>query len=232
METMSLVDSLNRVKDRIRTAALKAHRDPETVRLVAVSKTVPPERVRLAVAAGVSILGENYVQEAREKFNALVDQNVSWHFIGHLQTNKAKYAVRLFDMIHSVDSLKLARELNRQAMKAGKIQPVLLQVDLAGEASKSGVDAAGAARLVREAAALEHLSVQGLMTLPPFFNAPERVRPFFASLRQLRDRIRREEMADSGLKELSMGMSGDFEVAIEEGATLVRVGTAIFGDRQ
>ena len=223
---------INTVRDRIRSAALAAGRRPETVRLVAVSKTVPAERVREAVAAGVALLGENYIQEAREKIETLSDLAVAWHFIGHLQSNKAKYAVRLFDMIHSVDSLKLAGELDKQAAKNGKVQGILIQVNTGKEASKSGVYEEEALSLVRQAGRMEHVCIKGLMTLPPYFNAPEKVRPYFRALRELRDRIRDEALPGVSMDELSMGMTGDFDAAIQEGATLVRIGTAIFGERQ
>jgi len=220
------------INERIRAAALAAGRPPETVRLVAVSKTVPAERVRQAVEAGITLLGENYIQEARDKIETLSELDVAWHFIGHLQSNKAKYAVRLFDMIHSVDSLKLARELDKQAAKHGKRQDILIQVNTGKEASKSGVYEEEALALVRQAGRMENLCVKGLMTLPPYFNAPEKVRPFFRALRELRDRIRDEALPGVSMDELSMGMTGDFEAAIQEGATLVRIGTAIFGERQ
>ena len=223
---------INTIRDRIRSAALAAGRRPETVRLVAVSKTAPAERVREAVTAGITLLGENYIQEAREKIEALSDLDIVWHFIGHLQSNKAKYAVRLFDMIHSVDSLKLARELDQQAAKNGKVQDILIQVNTGKEASKSGVYEEEALNLVRQAGRMEHVCIKGLMTLPPYFNAPEKVRPYFRALRELRDRIRDEALPGVSMDELSMGMTGDFEAAIQEGATLVRIGTAIFGERQ
>jgi pyridoxal phosphate enzyme (YggS family) len=223
---------INTIRDRIQSAALAAGRPPETVRLVAVSKTVPAERVRQAVETGITLLGENYIQEARDKIETLSELDVAWHFIGHLQSNKAKYAVRLFDMIHSVDSLKLARELDKQAAKHGKRQDILIQVNTGKEASKSGVYEEEALALVRQAGRMENLCVKGLMTLPPYFNAPEKVRPFFRALRELRDRIRDEALPGVSMDELSMGMTGDFEAAIQEGATLVRIGTAIFGERQ
>ena len=223
--------NIDAIRKRIRAAALAAGRVPESVRLVAVSKTVPAERVRTAVAAGLDLLGENYIQEARDKIETLRDLKVSWHFIGHLQRNKAKYAVRLFDVIHSLDSLKLARELDKQAAKQGKRQKVLIQVNTGQEASKSGVTTEETLTLVREVGRLEHLSVRGLMTLPPYFNAPDKVRPFFRELRGLRERIAAEALPGIAMEELSMGMTGDFETAIQEGATLVRIGTAIFGER-
>jgi len=227
----SIKNRLEKVKDRIKKAAEACNRNPETVRLVAVSKTVPTNRVREAIEAGVTNLGENYVQEAREKVNSLTDFAVNWHFIGHLQTNKAKYAVRLFDLIHSVDSLKLAQELNKQAQKNEKIQQILIQVNISREKTKSGVSVDEALDLVNEISRLENLSIKGLMTMPPYFNQPERVRPFFSALRELRARIKEKAIPNVFMDELSMGMTGDFEAAIEEGATMVRVGTAIFGER-
>jgi len=223
---------LQDVKNRIEAAARGCGRDPETIRLVAVSKTVPTNRVRQAIEAGATILGENYVQEARTKFNDLATYPVSWHFIGHLQSNKAKYVVRLFDLIHSVDTLKLARELNKQSHKINKIQEVLIQVNISEEASKSGVNVKDTYNLLKDISLLENLSVKGFMTMPPYFNAPEKVRPYFAALRGLRDRLDQQGLLNINLSELSMGMTGDFEVAIQEGATLVRIGTAIFGKRE
>jgi PLP dependent protein len=227
-----LIKRLQNVKNRIETAARGCGRNPETIRLVAVSKTVPTNRVRQAIEAGATILGENYVQEARTKFNDLATYPVSWHFIGHLQSNKAKYAVRLFDLIHSVDTLKLARELDKQSHKINKIQEVLIQVNISEEASKSGVNVKDTYNLLKDISLLENLSVKGLMTMPPYFNAPEKVRPYFAALRGLRDRLEQKGLLNMSLSELSMGMTGDFEVAIQEGATLVRIGTAIFGKRE
>ncbi|OQY14160.1 MAG: YggS family pyridoxal phosphate enzyme [Desulfobacteraceae bacterium 4572_187] len=224
-------NKLQSVMDRIKKAAVSSGRNPETVRLVAVSKTIPSETVRKAIDAGAEILGENYIQEARTKFNDLSSYPVSWHFIGHLQTNKAKYAVRIFDLIHSVDSFKLALELDKQAKKTGKIQHVLIQVNISDESSKSGISLQDTLKLVKEISVLNNLAIKGLMTMPPFFNAPEKVRPFFKNLRSLRDQISKEDIDNVAIDELSMGMTGDFEVAIEEGATLVRIGTAIFGER-
>jgi pyridoxal phosphate enzyme (YggS family) len=174
-------------------------------------------------------VGENYLQEARDKIAALGRQ-VSWHLVGHLQSNKAKGAVELFDLIHAVDRLKLARALDAAAARLGKVQDILIQVNQGGEATKSGVEPAVAADLLQEVARLPHLRVLGLMTMPPWFPDPEAARPYFRALRELRDRLR--DLSGLPLAELSMGMSGDFAVAIEEGATLVRVGTAIFGPRR
>ena len=222
---------LQAVKERIRKAAEGCQRNPEEIRLIAVSKTMPAETVRQAIEAGVTDIGENYVQESRDKFQALVSLDVNWHFIGHLQSNKAKYVVRIFDLIHSVDSLKLARELNKQAKNVNKIQKILVQVNVAKEDTKSGIYAEDAIDLLKEIGQFENISVRGLMTMPPFFNAPDRVRPFFADLRRLRDKIEAAALPNIRMDSLSMGMTGDFETAIEEGATFVRVGTAIFGAR-
>ena len=227
-----MIKRIQNIKKRIEEAADKCGRDPSTVSLVAVSKTIPVNRVREAIEAGVTVFGENYVQEAREKFNRLATFPVSWHFIGHLQSNKAKYAVRLFDLIHSVDTLKLARELNKQAQKNAKIQNILIQVNISKESSKSGADAENVLDLIDKVRHLENLSVKGLMTMPPFFNDPEKARPYFSALRNLRDRIKIKAPSEIALDELSMGMTGDFEAAIEEGATLVRIGSAIFGERK
>ena len=223
---------LEQIEQRIRQAAESSNRDAASVRLVAVSKTIAADIVKEAIEAGVTILGENYVQEAREKFKALVQYPVSWHFIGHLQSNKAKYAVRLFDLIHSVDSLKLAREIDKQAGKLDKIQQILVQVNISAEDSKSGISTEEAPGLIAEIGQLKNIAVKGLMTMPPYFYQPQKVQPFFAALRELRDQIRDQSLPNVSLDELSMGMTGDFEVAIKEGATLVRIGTAIFGERQ
>ncbi|MDO9566610.1 MAG: YggS family pyridoxal phosphate-dependent enzyme [Candidatus Desulfaltia sp.] len=226
-----LKQKLENIMDRIKTAALSCGRKPESVRLLAVSKTMPADKVKEAIDAGVTTLGENYIQEAREKFNSLSSYNVSWHFIGHLQTNKAKYAVRLFDLIHTVDSLKLALELNKQSKKINKIQQILIQINIGRESSKSGIYEQNALKLTKEISGLENLAVKGLMIMPPFFDDPEKVRPYFSTLRNMRDHIKEEAVKNVSMEELSMGMTGDFEAAIEEGATLVRIGTAIFGKR-
>jgi PLP dependent protein len=227
-----LKNRLERVIERIKTKADACKRPMASVQLVAVSKTISVEGVREAIEAGATDLGENYIQEAKEKINALATYPVNWHYIGHLQSNKAKYAVRLFDLIHSVDSLKLAKELDRYAKKNDKIQAILIQVNVAKEDTKSGVYVEDTLQLLRDISRLENISVKGLMTMPPYFNAPEKVRPFFASLRKLRDEIEKEAIPNISMGELSMGMTGDFEAAIEEGATMIRIGTAIFGDRR
>ena len=222
---------LHAVLADIRQTALGCGRNPEDIRLVAVAKTHPVSAVQEVIEAGAAIIGENYVQEARDKFNALLDRDVQWHFIGHLQRNKAKYAVRMFDLIHSVDSVRLATELDKASRKVGKIQDILIQVNISGELSKSGVSEAEIMDVLQGMAPLENIRVKGLMTMPPFFDAPEKARPYFAALRRLKDRICLGNMPSITMEELSMGMTGDFRVAIEEGATLVRIGTAIFGAR-
>ena len=224
-------DRLKTLRARIRKAAEACGRSPEEIRLVAVTKTMPVAKVRDAIDAGVTILGENFVQQAEDKINALSSYPVSWHFIGHLQRNKAKYAVRLFDLIHSVDSLKLAQELDKQAKKLNKTQPILIQVNIAAESSKSGAAVEETLQLLWDISRLENLSVRGLMTMPPFFDDPERTRPYFIALAKLRDQVQSQSIPNVAMDDLSMGMTGDFEVAIACGATLVRIGTAIFGRR-
>ena len=187
------------------------------------------DRIKEAIEWGERIFGENYVQEARQKIEAIGRDDIEWHLIGHLQTNKARYAVRYFNLIHSVDSESLANELDRRAGMAGNIMKVLIQVNLAGEAGKSGVRAHGVRDLTRKIASLTNLSLEGLMILPPYIVDKEAVRPYFRRLREMRDSL--EDEMGIRLKELSMGMSHDFEVAIEEGATMVRIGSAIFGER-
>ncbi len=229
---MSIAERLDQVRQRIRETAMGCGREPSSIRLVAVTKTVSPDQIRPALAAGADILGENYIQEALKKMDALAQERVSWHFIGHLQSNKAKYAVRGFDLIHSVDSLKLALELNKQAEKINKVQDILVQVNISLEPTKSGVAEADALSLIQQISPLEHIAVKGLMTMPPFFDAPEKVRPYFKALADLKERIKAQSIPGVQMNELSMGMTGDFEAAISEGATLVRIGTAIFGKRQ
>lgn len=225
----SIRENVLRVREAIGKSAERVGRRPEEIRLLAASKTVDIERIRAAIAAGITILGENYVQEAMKKSEAL-EKPVSLHFVGHLQKNKARYAVKLFDMIHSVDSISLAEELNKRAERMSRTMEVLVEVNLSGETSKWGVTEDDAMPLIHGINGLVNLSFRGLMTMPPFFDDPEESRPYFVRLRELAERVVREGV-HSGPLELSMGMSNDFPVAIEEGATLVRVGTAIFGPR-
>jgi pyridoxal phosphate enzyme (YggS family) len=220
-------DRFLRVQDRIHAATVRVGRDASSVTLVAVSKAIPVDAIRQAVEAGVTILGENRVQEARDKIAVLPGLS-TWHLVGHLQTNKARLAVQLFDLIHSLDSLKLAQALDRYGQELAKPVRCLIEVNLGGEESKSGMTEDGVRPLLEAAAGFRHLRIEGLMALPPFLPDPEQIRPFFRRLRTLRDKLRGEGFP---LGELSMGMTHDFEVAIEEGATLVRIGTAIFGPR-
>ena len=227
---MSIASNLQDIQGRIRSAALAAGRDPASVRLVAVSKTRPAGDVLEACRAGQSVFGENYVQELVEKA-AEVPGQVEWHFIGHLQSNKVRQLAGVVAMIHSVDRLSLAEEVSRQWGRLGQCCDILVQVNLSGEATKSGTTDAGALQLVRTVSTLPHVRIRGLMTMPPFFDDPEAARPFFAALLRLSQRIEAEGIPGVEMRELSMGMSGDFEAAIQEGATLVRIGTSIFGER-
>lgn len=227
---MSIASNLQDIQGRIGSAALAVGRDPASVRLVAVSKTRPAGDVLEAFRAGQSVFGENYVQELVAKA-AEVPEPVEWHFIGHLQSNKVRQLAGIVNMIHSVDRLSLAEEVSRQWGRLGRCCDILVQVNLSGEATKSGTSEAEALQLVRAIAALAHVRIRGLMTMPPFFDDPEAARPFFAELLRLSRRIDAEGIPGVEMRELSMGMSGDFEAAIQEGATLVRVGTSIFGAR-
>jgi PLP dependent protein len=222
---------LAEIRERIHLAAARAARAPDDVLLVAVSKTYPLECIRAAVDAGQRDFGENRVQEALQKIAASPDLDVRWHLIGHLQSNKAKKAAGPFACIHSVDRVDLLRDLDRAAAQEGAAPDVLIQVDLAGEATKSGASVAEARAIVEAAAVCRAVRLSGFMLLPPYFENPEDARPFFARLRRFRDQLREEGVPAERLRHLSMGMSHDFEVAVEEGATIVRVGTAIFGPR-
>lgn len=222
--------NLAAVRDRITRAAERVGRSPAEILLVGVSKTVEVERIRQALAAGLPALGENRVQEAKEKIEVL-GRPVLWHLVGTLQTNKARDAVRLFDLIHSLDRPELARELDRRARTQGKVVEALVEVNLGGEATKGGVVPTELKAFFAEIASLEGVRVKGLMAIPPLVEDPEASRPWFRQLRELRDVAASWGVPGIELDQLSMGMSADFEVAIEEGATMVRVGTAIFGPR-
>ena len=228
---VDVVANYRAIVGRIAVAAAKVGRDAREVRLLAASKSQPVESIRAALAAGVALVGENYVQEAEEKKNLLAEAKVEWHMIGHLQRNKTKLAVQLFDVVESLDNLALARELDKAAAKRSKIVRALIEVNLAGEESKAGVAKGEVAGLLEKIAGLAHVSVQGLMTVPPFRENLEEVRPYFRELRELRDSLNSLNLPHARLNELSMGMTHDFTVAIEEGATIVRVGTALFGPR-
>jgi pyridoxal phosphate enzyme (YggS family) len=225
-----LAENLQRIRQRIAKACAHAGRKPDDVTLVAVTKTVPPERVEEAIAAGQFIFGESRVQEARAKI-PLVSSRARWQFIGHLQTNKARDAVELFELIHAVDSVKLAAELQKVAENLGRSSvPILLEINVAAEKSKFGFSPERVVAELPQILQFSRLDVQGLMTIAPFFGENvEKTRPFFAKLRQLRDELRQKFSVE--LPQISMGMTADFEIAIEEGATMVRIGTAIFGER-
>jgi PLP dependent protein len=232
---MSIADNIARVQEQIAAAARRAGRDPKEITLVGVSKTFPVEAVREAYAAGLRVFGENRVQEFAGKADALRDlHDAKWHLIGHLQTNKAAKAAELFDAVDSVDSARMAEKLNASAANAGKVLSVLIEINVGGEQAKSGL-APGSAdleQILQSAPQWGSLKIQGLMTVPPYTEDPEGSRPYLRKLRQIRDGIaaRRPPQIDTAV--LSMGMSHDFEVAIEEGSTCVRVGTAIFGERR
>ena len=226
----TVADNLSAVKERIAKAAARVGRDPEGVTLVAVTKTMPVERIREAIEAGHSVFGENRVQEAQAKVQEL-GRDVRWHLIGHLQRNKVKFVCDLFSMIQSVDSLALAQELNKHAARRGMVLPILIQVNIGDETTKSGVEASEALALVQQVDVLPHVAVKGLMCVPPAVDVAEHARPSFVQLRSLAAQIEHERIPNVAMTELSMGMSHDFEVAIEEGATMVRVGSAIFGPR-
>jgi len=227
---VSIAENFREIRERIAEAARSAGRDPASVKLVAVSKTKPASDIAAARDCGQTIFGENYVQELVAK-TAELPRDLSWHFIGSLQSNKVRQLAGLVDLIHSVDRISLAREIDRQWGALGKSCDILVQVNIAQEATKSGTSAPELLDLVREIAQLPHLRIKGLMTMPPFFDDPEAARPFFRRLRELAGEIRTAGIPGVEMQELSMGMSGDFEAAIAEGATLVRVGSALFGSR-
>lgn len=218
------------VQGRIVKAAARVGRDFQGIRVIAVSKTVPGERIQEAIEAGVTDVGENRVQEARQKIEVL-GRGCRWHMIGHLQHNKVKYIFDLFDVVHSVDSVDLARVIDREGRRRSRTMEVLIQVKLGGEETKSGLEPSELLTTLEEMTLLPFLSIRGLMVIPPFFSNPEESRPFFRQLRQIREGIMSRGIHGISLEELSMGMSHDFEVAVEEGATMVRIGTAIFGPR-
>ena len=225
---MTVADNVRDVAERISRAAARAGRRVEDIKLVAITKTVDLDMIREAIEAGVRVFGENYLQEAREKI-AAIGHGVEWHMTGHLQRNKARDAVNLFDMVQTIDSLELAQELDKRARSAGKIISGLIEMNIGGEGSKSGIGEDELIPLLDSIRVLNNLTIQGLMTIPPYFDDIEKVRPYFKRLRDLRDAANNEGYS---LKELSMGMSHDFEIAVEEGATMVRIGTAIFGERR
>ena len=229
---MSIAENVQRIRERIAAAALRAGRNPAEITLMAVTKTVEPARIREAYDAGIRVFGENRVQEFAKKREALADlTGAEWHLVGHLQTNKAADAAELFTHIDSVDSLRLAEKLNSAAAKLNKKLQVLLEVNIADEQSKSGIAREELDTLLAAATKFEDLRIAGLMAIPPFTEDPETDRPYFRKLRQLRESVAARNLPGIQFAELSIGMSHDFEVAIEEGSTCVRIGTAIFGER-
>lgn len=230
MPVINIEKNLREVRRRMAEAAERAGRNPAQIDLVAITKTISLPLIREAIKAGQRLFGENKVQEARGKIEALRSE-ARWHMVGHLQTNKAKDAAQLFELIHSVDSLHLAEELDRRCQQLGIIKDILVQVNISGEESKHGAASAEAVELVKKISALRNLKIRGLMTIPPFSTAAEDSRPYYRQLLKIRKMIAEAGFQGVGMEILSMGMSGDYEVAIEEGATLIRVGTAIFGPR-
>ena len=229
----ALSERLANVRNRVEAAARRSNRGPEEVTLIAISKTHPPETIRAGLDLGITDFGENRVQEAEGKIVELGRNSARWHLVGHLQANKARRAVSLFDIIHSLDTVALAQRLDRLCQEEGRAQlPVLIQIDLGGEETKAGIDPRQLPELLDAFQDCPRLRLVGLMTLPPYFENPECGRPYFKTLRELRDELQDEGRFGAQSGELSMGMSHDFEIAIEEGATMVRVGTALFGERK
>lgn len=228
-----LLENTKGIFKSINHVAMRSGRNPEDIKLIAVTKTVSTEIIKEAINIGLRIFGENRVQEAKKKIEELTsqfkDSKIEWHLIGTLQRNKAKYAVHLFDLIHTVDSIELAQELDKQAGKIDKIQRILVQVKLSQEPTKHGILEEQLSPLIERIKELKNLKLEGLMNMPPYFEDPEESRPYFRRLRELRDEFQKRGFS---LPELSMGMSNDFEIAIEEGSTMVRIGTALFGERK
>ncbi|OGW46259.1 MAG: YggS family pyridoxal phosphate enzyme [Nitrospirae bacterium RBG_13_41_22] len=245
MTDTALLENIKNIYRKISSASIRSGRNPFDVKLIAVTKTVAMDKIKEAIDLGLRIFGENRVQEAKEKISNLKSQinpplppfikggwggfELEWHMIGHLQKNKAKTAIQLFDLIHSLDSIELAKELNKYAERESKIQRVIIEVKLSGEETKYGIVRENLMDLIESVSRMNNLKLEGLMTMPPFFDNPEMARPFFKGLRELRDNA---EKSGYKLLELSMGMTNDFEIAILEGATMVRIGTGIFGERR
>jgi pyridoxal phosphate enzyme (YggS family) len=234
MQALPMVDiaaNYRAIQSRIVEAAMSAKRDPREIKFLAAAKSQTVDSIRAAIAAGITLIGENYVQEAQEK-KRVISEPVEWHMIGHLQRNKAKAALEIFDVVESLDNLALARELDKIGKRLGKKIRTLVEVNLGGEESKAGIAEDKLAELLKSIGDLTHLSVEGLMTVPPFKENPEEIRPYFSSLRRLQMELESLKIPNVTLKELSMGMTHDYPVAIEEGATIVRIGTALFGPRK
>jgi len=227
----AILENFLQVQNRIAAAAERAGRHPGSVRVVAVSKTKPVSLILEAIAAGVTDIGENRVQEAESKYDQ-IERPVTWHLVGHLQTNKVKSALRMFDLIHSVESLRLLSEIDRRSAQVNRRTEVLIQINTSAEPSKYGIEPDGTLAFIESALDYSNVRIKGLMTIGAFLPAPEEVRPSFVLLRQLKEKIMAQQFPGIDLEYLSMGMTNDFEVAIEEGANLIRIGTAIFGARE
>ncbi len=221
-------NNLEIINEKIKKAALKANRNPQEIKLVAVTKTATIEQIKEAISAGVKIIGENKVQEAKEKYQIL-SADIEWHLVGHLQTNKVKYAVEIFDLIHSVDSIKLAKEIDRRSLQFGMITNVLVEVNVSGEETKYGIKPEEVEPFLKEISEFSRTRVRGLMTIAPIAEDKEEVRPYFRKLRELFKEIKSKNIKNVKMDYLSMGMTEDFEVAVEEGANMVRIGRGIFG---
>jgi pyridoxal phosphate enzyme (YggS family) len=224
----TIENNLKIINEKIKKAALKANRNPEEIKLVAVTKTATMEQIKEAISAGVRIIGENKVQEAKEKYQILT-ADIEWHLVGHLQTNKVKYAIEIFDFIHSVDSIKLAKEIYRRSLQFGMITNVLVEVNVSGEETKYGIKPEEVEYFLKEISKFSRIKVRGLMTIAPIVEDKEEVRPYFRKLRELSEEIKRKNIKNIKMDYLSMGMTEDFEVAIEEDANMVRIGRGIFG---
>ena len=228
---MGIAANYRRVMETIHSAATRCGRNPSEIKLLAATKSQSVAAIREAIKAGIRLFGENYIQEARIKRES-VEESVEWHMIGHLQRNKVKAAVELFSLIQSLDGLELARALDREGKRRGQVVRVFVEVNLAGEQTKSGISRGGLALLLEEVGGLANLAVEGLMTIPPFHEDPEEIRPYFRGLKELQESLAGLKIPNVQPRELSMGMTHDYAVAIEEGATMVRIGTAIFGERK
>ena len=225
---VTIKNNLEIINEKIKKAALRANKNPEEIKLVAVTKTATTEQIKEAISAGVEIIGENKVQEAKEKYQIL-SADIEWHLVGHLQTNKVKYAIEIFDLIHSVDSIKLAKEIDRRSLQFGMITNVLVEVNVSGEETKYGIKPEEVEPFLKEISEFSRIRVRGLMTIAPIAEDKEEVRPYFRKLRKLFEKIKIENMKNIRMDYLSMGMTEDFEAAIEEGANMVRIGRGIFG---
>jgi len=228
---ITIKENLDKINRKILETAKACNRSSDAVKLIAVSKRKSVQAIKEAIEAGARHFGENYIQEAVEKIDIIADESITWHFIGHLQSNKAKFAVKYFEYIHTVDNVKLAKEINKQARKNSKLQKILLQINIGEELTKSGARIENAIDLVKQIHRFENLSIEGLMCMPPFFDDPEEARGYFRQLIQIKEKIMDKNFDTVSMSHLSMGMSSDFKVAIEEGSTMVRVGTSIFGSR-